>query len=285
MERGRYHRRKIANVLQSVLLLGIMAVIFGLIGKLIAGLEGVAVAVIAGVVVFLLSPRLSPAMVLRMYQARRLMPEEFPVLYRIMESLADKASLPEVPKIYYIPSAIMNAFSVGRRDQAVIAVTDGLIRGLDSQELTGILAHEVSHIEHNDLWIMGLADFISRFTNVFSIMGVLFLILYFPAILLGWINFSLWAVLIIIFAPYASVLLQLALSRIREYEADMNAVRLTGDPQGLASALGKIEHYPIRLWNLILIPGRKAPTPSLLRTHPHTEKRIARLMNMAGKRA
>ena len=273
--------RGFVNAIQSILLLGVMGVIFALIGKLIAGLEGIAVAVISCIVVILLSPRLSPAIVLQMYRARRLSPGETPGLYRIVERLADSAHLSVVPALYYIPSSIMNAFSLGRKDKTIIAVTDGLIRSLTGDEIAGIMAHEVSHIKNKDLWIMGLADFISRFTNVFSFIGIFFLILYFPAIFLGWIEFPLWTAAVIFFAPYASVLLQLALSRTREYEADADAVTLTGDPGALAAALGKIDQYPLKIWDLIFLPGQRVPAPSILRTHPHTMKRIARLKDIA----
>jgi heat shock protein HtpX len=276
--------RKFVNAVQSILLLGIMGVIFAFIGKLIAGLEGIAVAVISCIVVFILSPRLSPAIVLQMYQARRLLPEEAPGLYRIIGRLADSAHLSVVPALHYIPSSIMNAFSLGRKDKTIIAVTDGLIRSLTGDEIAGIMAHEVSHIKNKDLWIMGLADLISRFTNVFSFIGIFFLILYFPAIFLGWVEFSLWTAAVIFFAPYASVLLQLALSRTREYEADAGAVTLTGDPGALAAALGKIDQYPVKIWDLIFLPGQRVPAPSILRTHPHTKKRIARLMDIAERR-
>ena len=178
----------------------------------------------------------------------------------------------------------MNAFSLGRREKTIIAVTDGLMRSLTADEIAAILAHEVSHIKNRDLWIMGLADLISRFTNAFSFIGIFFFILYFPAIFLGWVEFSLWTIAVILFAPYASVLLQLALSRTREYEADVDAVALTGDPRALAAALGKIDQYPVKIWNLIFLPGRRGPVPSILRTHPHTRKRIARLMNIAERR-
>lgn len=284
MASGRLFIRKLVNILQSFLILGMMGAIFAVIGLMVAGKLGLMVSIVTGAIFFLMSPRLSPAMVLRSYNARRLIPEEVPGLYRILGQLSERAGLAFVPALYYVPSSIMNAFTVGRRDRAAIVVTDGLLRTMNRDEMTGILAHEVSHVEHNDLWIMGLADAISRFTNIFSTVGFIMLALYFPLILLGGAEIPLWALGVIFLAPYAAVLLQLALSRTREYDADLNAVKLTGDPRGLAAALEKLELYPMRLRDLIFMPGRKVPGPSVLRTHPHTRKRIEKLMELAGTR-
>ncbi len=280
---GRIFVRKLVNVSQSLLILGMMTAIFAVMGLLVAGKLGLLVAVVIGTMIFLMSPRLSPAMVLRSYSAKRIFPEEAPALYRILRPIADRAGLPALPELYYVPSSIMNAFTVGRRNQAAIVLTDGLLRSMDRSELAGILAHEVSHVEQNDLWVMGLADAISRFTNIFSTVGFILLALYFPLIVMGGAEIPLWAIAIIFLAPYATVLLQLALSRSREYDADLNAVRLTGDPRGLAAALDKLERYPIRIRDLIFMPGRRVPGPSVLRSHPHTRKRIVKLLELADK--
>jgi heat shock protein HtpX len=283
MTTGRIFLRKLINVFQSLLILGSMVAIFAVIGLLVAGKLGLLVAIIFGTMIFLMSPRLSPAMVLRSYGARRLYPEEVPGLYRILGLIADRARLAALPGLYYVPSSIMNAFTVGRKESVAIVLTDGLIRSMSRDEMAGILAHEVSHVEHDDLWVMGLADAISRFTNIFSTVGFIMLALYFPLILLGGAEIPLWAIAVIFLAPYATILLQLALSRTREYDADLNAVRLTGDPRGLAAALAKLEIYPMRLRDLIFMPGRRIPGPSILRTHPHTRKRIKKLLELAEK--
>lgn len=273
--------RKMVNVLQSFLILGVMGAIFAAIGLTVAGELGLLIAVIAGTAIFLMSPRLSPAMVLRTYGARQILPGEAPALYRILERLSEKARLPVLPSIHYVSSSVMNAFTVGRRDRAAIVLTDGLLRSMNGEEMTGIIAHEISHIQHNDLWVMGLADAISRFTNIFSTVGFLLMALYLPMILLGGAEIPIWVILVVFIAPYATVLLQLALSRTREYDADLNAARLTGDPRGLAAALEKLELYPIRIRDIIFMPGRKVPGPSVLRSHPHTRKRIEKLMELA----
>jgi heat shock protein HtpX len=281
MAEGRLFIRKLVNVFQSLLILGSMVAIFAVIGLLVAGKLGLLVAIGVGSMIFLMSPRLTPAMVLRSYGARLISPDQAPGLYRILGHLADRAGLPALPDLYYVPSSIMNAFTVGRKDRAAIVLTDGLLRSMNRDEMAGILAHEVSHVEHNDLWVMGLADAISRFTNIFSTVGFILLALYFPLILLGGAEIPIWAILVIFLAPYLTVLLQLALSRTREYDADLNAVRLTGDPRGLAAALEKLERYPIRLRDLLFMPGRRVPGPSVLRTHPLTRKRVEKLLELA----
>jgi len=173
---------------------------------------------------------------------------------------------------------MVNAFTVGRRDESAIAVTDGLLRLLDSREMTGVLAHEVSHIRSNDTWVMSVADLFSRLTNILSLLGLLLLFINLPLILLSYVSISWLAILNLIFAPNLSALAQLGLSRTREYDADMSAARLTGDPRGLARALVKIERCSSSFFERIFLPGRRIPEPSMLRTHPPTEERVQRLL-------
>lgn len=274
----------LSNTLQSVLLIAAMAGLLGLLGWIVAAAEGLAVAVIVSVLVALLGPRVSPWLVLRMYRAQPIHPRQAPDLYGALHELARRAQLSRPPTLYYIPTSMLNAFAVGSRDQAAIALTDGLLRHLDGRELVGVLAHELSHVRHNDMWVMNLADVISRMTMALSQIGLLLLLFGLPLLLLGIIRISLPALLLLIFAPTLVALLQLALSRTREYEADRGAVELTGDPQGLASALQKLEHYQGGWLERILMPGRREPDPALLRTHPPTTDRIRRLRELAPPR-
>lgn len=276
--------RKAGNLLSTVLIFSLMAGLLSSIGWLIAGGMGALWALALGLMLLFISPRLSPRLVLRIYRARLLGNAEAPGLYRIVHTLAERAGLPRPPVLYYIPSRIMNAFSVGTGADSAIAVTDGLARNLSWDELAGVLAHEMSHIRHGDLWIMNLADALSRFTGAFSSVGLLVILFYLPLYLLAGVTIPLAAILLLLFAPTASGLLQLALSRTREYEADLGAVSLTGDPRGLASALTKIEGYRMRFRDIFFMPGRKVPAPSMLRTHPVTDRRIARLMDLAEKK-
>ena len=194
--------------------------------------------------------------------------------------IARRAGFPRTPSLYLVPSRVLNAFAVGTRDNAAIAVTDGMLRSLSLRELAGVLAHEISHIRNRDLWVMNLADTISRLTAVMSFLGMMMLIFLLPLILLGLVSFPVLLPVVLIFAPTVGNLLQLALSRTREYDADADAAELTGDPRGLASALAKMERLQGRLWETILFPGQRIPDPSLLRTHPPTQERIDRLLSI-----
>lgn len=273
---------KLRNVIQSILLLGSMALLLIWVGWLIAGSIGVWFA-IGGVALLTSSQRVSPQMVFRMYRARRLASVEAPVLLRLVQILAQRAELPITPAVYYIPSTMMNAFTVGQPHNAAIGVTDGLLRRLSQRELAGVLAHEISHIVHRDTWVMGLADVVSRITAAGAMVGQFMLFLAVPFMLLSQYAPPWLLILSLISAPTLSALLQLALSRIREFDADLEAARLTGDPQGLASALAKLEYYQHGFLERIFLPGRRLPDPSLLRTHPTTAERIHRLRDLEGK--
>ncbi len=281
MNRERLSAHKFNNLIQSALLLGGMAVLVGLLGWLIAGGDGMLWAVIIGAVILLLGPRASPRLALKLYGARPLHRVEAPDLYRLIAVLAERARLPSLPELYYVPTPAMNAFAVGKRSEPIITVTDGLLRNLTSRELTGVLAHELSHVRNNDMWVMTLADTVSRLTSWFSLMGQLLLFINLPLILFGGGGISWWAIVLLIFAPMISVLLQLALSRTREFDADLDAAEITGDPIGLASALRKLHHYQGGLLRRLLMPGRRAPDSWILSTHPSTEERIRRLAELA----
>lgn len=274
--------RKLSNTLQSIFILALMLLLLALIGYIIAGESGFIWAAVFGLIFMILSPRISPNIVLRMYRARELSPDEAEGLFSIIRQIAERAHLKTLPSLYYLPSSMLNAFTVGSRGNASIALTDGLLRNLNWREITGVLAHEISHIRNNDLWIMGLADSMSRLTHAFSFVGQIMFFIYIPIFFISGIGAPLLVIVLLIIAPLLSVLLQLALSRTREFESDLDAVRLTNDPSGLASALQKIERYPRSIWNMVLMPGRKVPDPSVLRTHPDTQRRIERLMKLSG---
>lgn len=276
--------RRAATLFQTLLLFGLMALLLASVGYLIAGAVGALWSLVLCGIILYITPKISPRLVLRMYNARPLDIGDAPGLYEIVHELSRRAGLSPSPALYYIPSRIMNAFSVGDRRASAIAVTDGLLRNLSVGELAGVLAHEVSHVSSGDLRIMNLADALSRFTNAVSTVGIAALIFYLPLYFLAGVLVPLPAILLLLFAPTAGVLLQMALSRTREFEADLGAVALTGDPRGLASALLKLESYRLRIWDVIFMPGRKVPAPSILRTHPVTEKRIARLIGLAEKK-
>ena len=268
-----------ANRVQSIALLLFMAGFLGLLGWLLWGEAGVFWLLIMGVVGVSMNPSTSPRWVMRMYGAQRIGPAQAPELSAAVSALAQRADLPTVPELYYVPSQMLNAFAVGTPARSAVAVTDGLIRQLGLRELLGVLAHEVSHIRSNDLWVMGLADMFSRATSILSLLGQMLLLINLPLLLFSTVTMiNWWVILLLIFAPTLASLAQLALSRTREYHADLNAVQLTGDPDGLASALVRIEKTQGGWLERIFLPGRGVPAPSVLRTHPETSERVERLM-------
>lgn len=274
-------RHKLNNLLHSALLLGSMALLLALCGWTVAGYEGVFLAFAAGALSLLVSPRVSPRLVLGMFGARRLSYAEAPRLHEISEAIARRAGLPAVPELYYIPSPVLNAFTVGNREQPAIAVADGLLRALTLRELAGVLAHEVGHIRNNDLWVMGLADTMASLTRLMAFFGLALLLLNLPLMLMEQDPFPWVLVLLLTLAPTLGALLQLALSRTREFDADLDAAHLTGDPEGLASALDRIERLQGSLWERALLRShRGCGGPSLLRTHPDTRERVRRLLEL-----
>lgn len=274
-------QHRLRNIVQSALLLTGMAVIAAVCVSAFFGTAGVIWAILGVLGAFLLGPQIPRGCLLSLYGARRLAPNELPEAQRIIETLARRAELPAVPDLYYLPSAVPNAFAVGSPESSAIAVSDGLLRTLTLREFTGVLAHEMSHIAHRDLWIMGLADVMSRVTALMSLLGQFILLVNLPLLLVGAVVVPWIVPLLLLFAPTIMSLLQLALSRAREFAADLGAARLSGDPMGLARALEKLERRQGRFWEEILLPGRRIPDPSLLRTHPPTEERIARLRELA----
>lgn len=276
-------RRRRRNILQSLLLLGGMVALLAACGWIIAGLEGLLVVGVFALLALWGSSRLSPRLVLQLFRAQPLPPGELNALHRLVALLSERAGLARTPRLYYVSSPTMNAFSVGRPDEAAVAVTTGLLRAMDLRELAGVLAHEVSHIVHNDMWVMGLADVVTRLTRSMSFLGLLLLALNLPLVMTGAAVVPWLLVLLMVFAPAIGTLLQLALSRTREFDADLEAATLTGDPAGLASALQKMERYQSRFWEDILLPGRRVPDPSILRSHPHTAERVRRLLELRGK--
>ena len=279
-ERQAAHRRR--NLIHSVLIVGGIGGMTILSAGLLYGWLGVIGAIVLVGIMAVLAPSLPADAVMQMYRARRVDPNAGGPLTRIVGELAHRAELPSVPRLYVVPSATLNAFATGTPNRAAIAVTEGLLRKLSMRELVGVLAHEVSHVRNNDLWIMGLADVMSRMTQILSYAAVILVILYVPAMFTGSARVPWAAILVLYLAPTISSLLQLALSRAREYDADLEAALLTGDPMGLASALNNLERYQGRVWEDLVLTGRRVPQPSLLRTHPKTEDRIARLRDLQG---
>jgi len=271
---------KLKNFMHTLALFLCMSVMLSLLGFILAGVDGILWALVSVLVILVFSPNIPPAFILSLYDGRLLSSANAPGLYQIAQELAARANLPVPPVLYYLPSRIMNAFSVGTPANPAIGMSDALLNTLTMREIIGVLAHEISHIQHNDLRVMNYADIFSWVTSTLSLTGFLLVFLSLPLYFLGLVTISWFAVGVLIVAPSLMSFLQLSLSRMREFDADRQAVLLTGDPEGLAMALAKLEAYESTLFNLLIGRGRNAPIPSVLRTHPDTEDRIKRLLSM-----
>lgn len=285
MNQDLVHAHGLANRLQSVLLVLALVGVLMLVGFLLWGGHGLLILLSFAAVMLLFTPRVSGQMVLRLYGATPLGPERAPHLHVALEELTRRAGLRRAPMLAYVPSSMVNAFATGPRDRCVIVLTDGLLRNLNSREVVAVLAHEMAHVAHHDLWVMGLADLLSRLTHALSFIGQLAIVISLPLVMFSQVRVDWLALLVLVAAPSLSALAQLGLSRTREFDADLTAARLTGDPAGLVLALRKLERYNASWWERALFPGRRVPEPSYLRTHPPTEERIRRLTELAPEHA
>ncbi len=281
MDPLRWQSHRLRNLFQSAALLAAMAALLGTLGWLLAGSLGVIVAGAGVAVIWVFSPAVSPKLALQMSGASALPRHAAPALHEAVRELAARAKLDPIPALHYVPGNAVNAFAFGDAQRSALAVSDGLLRVLSRRELTGVLAHEISHIRNGDTWVLSLATRFSRITQTLSTAGLLLLILSIPLVLLGIDTFSIAAMLVLVLAPTLSGLLHLALSRTREFDADLGAVALTNDPAGLASALDKLARIE-RSWLRRMLPFGRASAPALLRTHPATGERIRRLQALVG---
>ncbi|GAB7082037.1 zinc metalloprotease HtpX [Megalodesulfovibrio paquesii] len=285
------HRQR--NLLHSLLLLASNAALAGFVGWAVAGREGLvwAVLLMAGLLLFM--PRLAPRAVLRLYGAVPLAPSQAPALHLVRDALCSQAGITSLPTLFLVPSPQLNAFAVGGTghtgtaggEPPALALSEGLLQALPLRELAAVMAHEISHLRNNDMRVMAMADVAGRVTSSFSFMGQLLLLLHIPWLLVEKHPVPWLLIAILLAAPMASALLQLALSRSRELEADLEAVRLCGDPLALASALARLERAQQPMLARVLFPGRQDPNPSLFRTHPDTSARIRRLTELARSQA
>jgi len=271
---------RLQNALQSIALLAAMAALAGFLGWTLFGQAGLWAAAL-GPVFALIANGGSSEMILRLTRARPLAPEHAPALYRLVGLLAERAGLARIPRLYRVPAPALNAFAAGSRENPAIALTDGLLAGLEPREMAGVLAHELSHLRARDVWVMTLAALVGRMTSLMSFFGQLLLFILLPISLFTGQGVPLVAIVLLVFAPTISGLLQLALSRTREYDADVAAVQITGDPRGLASALAKLERRRGG-WMQRLFMAR---APGWLLTHPSTDERIRRLMELEREHA
>ncbi|MFA7329537.1 MAG: zinc metalloprotease HtpX [Candidatus Delongbacteria bacterium] len=279
-----------SNQLRTVLLLGALSAVLvgvgGLLGPGMLWLFG-ALAIALNIGAYFYSDKL----VLRMHKAREISPDELPALHRMTAEIAATAGLP-MPRLYLLPGEQPNAFATGRNpEHGVVAVTQGLLRLMNERELRGVIAHELSHIRNRDILVASVAACIAAAVSMLAQAGQL-------ALLFGSGRDDeeggspLAGLLMIFLAPVAATLIQLGISRSREYLADASAARFTGDPHGLADALEKLrrgtEAHPsaeapatASLFIMNPLGGGARRLANLFSTHPAVEERVARLRAMA----
>ncbi len=270
------------NVAHSFVLLASLGVLAGISAYLLAGLFGL-IAVAALVVgIALCAPRMPADTLMRLYHAR-LVPPDDSQLSSLVDVLAYRAGLPMRPDLYLIPSSTIHAFAAGPAGRPAIAISEGLVRRLSLREIAGVIAHEVAHIRNGDLWVMGLADITARVMQGLSLLALALAAINLTIQLRGDETWPWLAIALLYATPALLNLLQLALSRMREFEADRDAAALTGDAVGLAGALRRVETYTGHFWEDLMpaVAARRVPQPSLLRTHPPADARIARILDAA----
>jgi heat shock protein HtpX len=285
LDEDRRREHKARNQLHSALLVGGLGLVTAFSAWLLWSWTGVLVALVWIAALYAFAPRLPPEMIMKMYRAQPIDPRQGEQIVYIVGELSRRAKLPAAPKVYVIPSMTLNAFATGTPGNAVVGITEGLLRRLSLRELAGVLAHELSHVRNGDLSVMSLADVMTRFTQALSYLAVVLAIFNLPAWLLGDSDMPMSALLLLYLTPTIGSLLQLGLSRTREYDADLEAAQLTGDPRSLAEALAKLERYQGSFWEDLMfpVPSRRIPQPSLLRSHPPTDQRIARLLALENR--
>ncbi len=275
------------NYMKTALLLAALTGLFLAVGYLLGGEGGMIMAFLFALAMNAFAYWNSDRLVLRMYGAREAGPSEAPELHRRVETLARRAGLP-MPRVYVIDSPQPNAFATGRDPaHAAVAVTTGILGILDGDELEGVLAHELAHVRNRDTLIMTLTAVVA---------GAISMLANFAFFFGGNRNNPLGIVgviLVMIFAPLAAMLVQMAISRTREYAADRGGADISGKPLALASALRKLERAARRVPNpaaeqmpatahlFIVNPLAGARLDSLFATHPSTADRIAALEEIA----
>lgn len=268
------------NRLNTIVLLSSMATILSLLGWTILGTAGLAAVITMVAAGLFFSPQIPSKIIMRLYGARPVNGRAHFRLYSLVETLAVRAGLNKIPQLFISPQRTLNAFAAGSREDPAIALTPGILQALSTEELCGILSHEISHLKNNDTKVMILAGLFHRLTHVFSSMGLLVLIITMPFALTGEIAFNFAAFPILLLAPTCSMLLQLALSRTKEFEADRESALLLGSPYPLARALQKLESLRKRSLTPFAVVSPIPAPPPLFNTHPNTEERINRLLSV-----
>jgi heat shock protein HtpX len=275
------------NWLKTTLLMAVIVALFGTVGMLLGGVPGMLIALLVGGGMNLWAYWNSDKMVLRMYNAQEVGPADAPEYYGMVAELAQRAQLP-MPKVYLINEAQPNAFATGRNpDHAAVAATTGILRMLSARELRGVMAHELAHVKNRDILTSTISATVAGAISALAQFGMLF----------GGGDRErpnmVVQLAVMILAPLAAMLIQMAISRAREFGADRDGAEISGDPEALASALRKIEAYargtpmetaemhPETAQMMIINPLSGGDFKGLFSTHPATEQRVAKLLELA----
>ncbi|MGO4304664.1 zinc metalloprotease HtpX [Cupriavidus sp. RAF12] len=277
------------NWVKTFMLMAAITALFIVIGGMIGGRSGMMFALLIALGMNFFSYWFSDKMVLRMYNAQEVDASTAPQFYNMVQELAQRAGLP-MPRVYLINEDAPNAFATGRNpEHAAVAATTGILRVLSDRELRGVMAHELAHVRHRDILTSTIAATMAGAISALANMAMFF----------GGRDENgnrtnpIASIAVAILAPLAASLIQMAISRSREFEADRGGAEISGDPQALASALDKIHRYaqgipfqaaeehPATAQMMIMNPLSGGGIANLFSTHPATEERIARLMHMA----
>jgi heat shock protein HtpX len=277
------------NIMKTAILMAAITALFMLLGRYLGGQQGMVIALVVALGMNFFSYWFSDKLVLKMYNAQQVDETTAPQFYRMVAELAQRAQLP-MPKVYLIQEDAPNAFATGRNpDNAAVAATTGILRVLSERELRGVMAHELAHVKHRDILIStisatmaGAISMLANFAMFFGGRGGD-----------GRSHNPIAGLLVAFLAPMAAALIQMAISRAREFEADRGGAEISGDPQALASALQKIqrfaqgipleaaERHPETAQMMIMNPLSGGGLRGLFSTHPSTEERVERLLSMA----
>jgi heat shock protein HtpX len=276
------------NWLKTAILMAGIVALFGAVGLALGGQGGMLLGLLLAGGMNFFAYWNSDTMVLRMYDAQQVDETSAPMLYRMVAELARNAEIP-MPKVYIANEAQPNAFATGRNpEHAAVCATTGIMQMLSERELRGVMAHELTHVKHRDTLISTISATVAGAISMLAQFGMFF----------GGRNREeggnpFLSILVMILAPIAAMLIQMAISRAREFEADRGGAEISRDPQALASALQKIHNYAHQIPNdtaeqhpetaqmMIINPLSAGGISGLFSTHPQTEERVARLMSMA----
>ncbi len=277
------------NMVKTAVLMAAITALFMAIGSVLGGRQGMMLALVVALGMNFFSYWFSDKLVLKMYNAQEVDETSAPQFYRMVRELAQKAQLP-MPKVYVIEEDAPNTFATGRNpEHAAVTATTGIMRVLSDRELRGVMAHELGHVRHRDILISTISATMAGAISMLANFAMFF----------GGRNSEgrpsnpIAGILVMLLAPLAASLIQMAISRAREFEADRAGAEISGDPQALASALQKIQAYahgtpleaaernPATAQMMIINPLSGGGLRGLFSTHPATEERVEKLMAMA----